>query len=91
MYGIRVITHTDHKPLLYLYSMPLVNSRVARMIEELNDIDYKLRYIHGKIIAVTNVLLRALIGTILEDPESPLVNELLKGSSELKMPGGDSL
>src|ERR1700755_2647256 len=90
--GIRVIIHTDHKPLLFLYNMPLVNSRVARTLEEINDIDYELRYITGKQNIVADVLSRAPVGTALEDLESQMVNEIPKGFSEIKMPGGgDSL
>lgn len=72
--------------------MPLLNLRVARTLEELNDINYELRYTPGKHNVIPDVLSRAPVGKILEDSESPMINEILLRFTEVRMPGGgDSL
>lgn len=93
LYGIKVVIFTDHKPLLFLQNMSLVNQRVARTLEELNDIDYELRYIPGKDNIVADVLSRVSFDLKLKTSTYTRdLPEVPDGFMETKTPGGgDSL
>ena len=48
LYGVPFVIFTDHRPLLYLHNMKLVDSRLARTLEDLSDFSYEIRYKPGK-------------------------------------------
>ena len=71
--------------------MSLLNQRVARTLEEINDIDYELRYIPGKDNIIADALSRSLESTEDNKPieTKPIVPS---GMTEVKLHGGgDSL
>ena len=45
--GVQFVIHTDHQPLIYLHNMKLVDSRLARTVEDLADFNYSIRYTPG--------------------------------------------
>ncbi|KAL7635049.1 UNVERIFIED_CONTAM: hypothetical protein RMT77_014034 [Armadillidium vulgare] len=92
LYGIRVVIFTDHKPLLFLHNMPLVNQRVARTLEELNDIDYELSYVPGKENIVADILSRVPYELQIQHNRDTYIPELPEGFIMNIIPGGgDSL
>ena len=68
LYGIKVIIYSNYLPLMYLNNMSLLNQRVARTLEENNDIDYELRYIPGKDNIIADALSRSLESTEYNTP-----------------------
>src|SRR5678816_2782675 len=48
LYGIKFIVRTDHQPLVYLQRMRIVDSRLARTLEDLSDFDYVVEYVPGE-------------------------------------------
>ena len=46
--GTEFIIHTDHRPLIYLSNMKMVDSRLARTLEDLADFNYKIIYTPGR-------------------------------------------
>ena len=45
--GVPFRVCTDHQALIYLHSMHLVNSRIARTVEELSEFDFTICYVPG--------------------------------------------
>ena len=43
----KVIIYTDHKPLQYAQNMKDSRGKIARLVMELNELDYEIRYIKG--------------------------------------------
>lgn len=48
LYGTAFVLRTDHQPLQYLHKMRLVDSRLARTLEDLSDFDFVIKYVPGK-------------------------------------------
>ena len=48
VYGVNFVIHTDHQPLVYLSNMKIVNSRLARTLEDLADYSFVIRYTPGQ-------------------------------------------
>ena len=46
--GVEFIIHTDHRPLVYLHNMQIVNSRLARTLQELSEFSFVIRYTPGR-------------------------------------------
>ena len=45
--GQPFILHTDHQPLVYLHNMRIIDSRLARTLEDLADFNFKIVYTPG--------------------------------------------
>lgn len=56
--GSEFILHTDHQPLIYLNNMKLIDSRLARTLEDLADFSFEIRYTPGKENAAADCLSR---------------------------------
>lgn len=41
---------SDHIGLRYLFDLPNMNSRQARWLAMINDFDFEIRYIKGKVL-----------------------------------------
>ena len=50
--------YTDHEPLVYLNSMKMVSSKLSRIVEELSDFVFEIRYIPGKFNTAADALSR---------------------------------
>lgn len=93
LYGVEFIIKTDHQPLVYLHSMRLVDSRLARTLTDLADFNFTIMYTPGK----TNVAADAL--SRMRFPEHPeeqqgLPQQLPPGlalDGDVVPGGGDSL
>lgn len=48
IYGKKFTVFTDHKPLIYLYSMKNIASKLVRIKLDLEDYDFEILYIPGK-------------------------------------------
>ena len=46
--GTEFIIHTDHQPLIYLQNMKIIDSRLARTLEDLSDFSFRIQYTPGK-------------------------------------------
>ena len=55
LWGHRVVICCDHKPLSYLQSRKHLDTRLARMLEELGEYDFEIRYIPGKCNVVADI------------------------------------
>ena len=47
LYGQYFIIHTDHRPLMYLQDMKMIDSRLSRTLEELSEFDFLVKYCPG--------------------------------------------
>ena len=47
IYGVSIILHTDHKPLIYMYNMAAENSRISRTLQDIAEYDFEIRYLPG--------------------------------------------
>jgi hypothetical protein len=56
--GMEFVIHTDHQPLMYLNNMKLVDSRLARTLEDLSDFNFEIRYTPGRENAAADCLSR---------------------------------
>ena len=50
--------YTDHRPIVYLNNMKLVESRLARTLEDLSDFSFTIKYCPGTENVVLDALLR---------------------------------
>ena len=56
LYGTSFIVYSDHKPLIYLNNMRILDSRIARTFEDLADFDFEVRYRLGKDNTIPDIL-----------------------------------
>ena len=92
LYGVPFVIYTDHRPLLYLQNMKLVDSRLARTLEDLSDFAFTIKFRPGVENTAADKLSRMpVIDGEREDemdprwlPDGLVVNEKVEG-------GGDSL
>lgn len=48
VYGLKFLVKTDHRPLIYLYTMKNPNSRPMRMRLDLEEYDFDIEHIPGR-------------------------------------------
>jgi hypothetical protein len=92
--GTEFIIHTDHQPLIYLQNMRLIDSRLARTLEDLADFNFHIRYTPGKQNAAADALSRLYDPNSVQVPDVSFTPEHLpEGLFLLKevSGGGDSL
>ena len=58
LYGTSFVVYSDHKPLIYLNNMKILDSRIARTFEDLADFDFEVRYRPGKDNTIPDILSR---------------------------------
>lgn len=95
LFGIDFVVHTDHQPLVYLHNMQIVNSRLARTLQDLSDFNFIIQYTPGRTNTGADALSR-LPDHLLAcpvDPEIPLSGIIPEGLCLMKLVpgGGDSL
>lgn len=68
LYGRKFTVKTDHRPLVYLFSMKNPSSKLTRMRIDLEEFDFDVQYVPGKINFGADALSRIKINTeILKD------------------------
>ena len=92
LYGVQFVVYTDHRPLLYLNNMKLVDSRLARTLEDLADFSFTIKYRPGVQNKIADALSRLVPDEVLEESFSD-PKEIPDGLRLLKKVdgGGDSL
>ena len=90
--GVPFILLTDHKPLIYLYSMSSTNTRLMRTLEELAEYEIEFRYQPGADNVAADYLSRLNDSETLENPEVDF-KYIPKGLRKLcdVQGGGDSM
>ncbi|KAL7634312.1 UNVERIFIED_CONTAM: hypothetical protein RMT77_014689 [Armadillidium vulgare] len=81
--GVKFVIYTDHQPLIYLQNMSMVDGRVARTWEELNEFDFEIRHIVGK----SNLIADALSRSPVPDLPLPEQDGTNKHETEFVPPG----
>ena len=61
LYGRRFIVRTDHRPLVYLFSMKDPSSRLTRMRLDLEEFNFEVHYVPGKSNVGADALSRIVI------------------------------
>ena len=92
LYGTHFILRTDHQPLVYLYNMRLVDSRLARTLEDLSDFDFTICYVPGNTNNAADALSR-LTAKVPDPIPEQVITEIPTGLVLLNRirGGGDSL
>ena len=93
LFGVQFVLRTDHQPLVYLQRMRMVDSRLARTVEDLSDFDYVLEYVPGERNEIADLMSRmpeGMNGRGIESVSSGYLPRGLKIGKEVKG-GGDSL
>ncbi|MEL7079228.1 MAG: reverse transcriptase domain-containing protein [Cyanobacteria bacterium J06582_2] len=90
LWGHRFVIHSDHKPLSYLQSRKNLDSRLARMLEELGEFDFEIRYVPGKCNVFADALSRATCQETVTLPE-PSDTYLSRFTEAQVKNGGDML
>ena len=91
LYGVEFIIKTDHRPLVYLHNMRLVDARLARTLEDLADFNFIIEYIPGKTNIVADALSRMSVPRLEPDEAAEDLPEGLVVDGGLVPGGGDSL
>ena len=92
--GTEFVIHTDHQPLIYLSNMKIIDSRLARTLEDLADFSFTIQYTPGKLNTAADALSHLYEpGSIHYDGDALQPGRLPAGLAVLKeVPGGgDSL
>ena len=84
--GNHFILYTDHKPLSYLQGVKLMDSRLARTLEEIGEFDFEICFIPGKLNVVADALSRTPHPDLVDLPQSHDV--YLAGFVEIQVKGG---
>lgn len=64
LYGVHFTVKSDHKPLIYLYSLKDPTSKLTRLRLELSEYNFTIEHIPGKQNVVADALSRIHIGEI---------------------------
>ena len=82
--------HTDHQPLVYLHNMQIVNTRLARTLQDLSDYSFVIKYTPGKSNTGADALSRLSSGDIPVNSDSAvLAGDLPDGLILMeRVPGG---
>jgi hypothetical protein len=93
LFGVEFVIHTDHQPLQYLYNMQIVDTRLARTLQELQSFDFVIVYTPGKDNLAADALSRLHHDAFSDDALGSVDAQLPDGLVEMeKTPGGgDSL
>ena len=93
LYGSPFVLHTDHKPLLFLHNMRMVDSRLARTLEDISEYNFEIRYCPGNKNILADALSRVAGSFEEETVQSEHVNQIPEGFTLVKEAkgGGDSL
>lgn len=70
LYGQHVIIRTDHRPLTFINSGHESNRKLARWWSIVNEFDYELQYVQGKVNVVADALSRLTNGTVAFENET---------------------
>lgn len=79
LYGRQFVIETDHKPLVWLFSLKDPNSRLTKWRLRLEEFDYQIQHKMGKEHSVANALSKIEINTRevhLDDEDLDLVSIL---------------
>ena len=93
LFGVPFVVKTDHQPLVYLHQMRLVDSRLARTLEDMSDFNFSIEYVPGKENGAADALSRMGWNS------NPVAEEVVEGGlppglvldGEAVPGGGDSL
>lgn len=66
VYGYRFTIRTDHKPLIYIFSLKNPSSKLTRMRLDLEEYSFDIEYIKGSLNVVSDALSRISIETLLD-------------------------
>ena len=58
LFGIEFVIHTDHRPLIHLYNLQIVNMRLARTLRELSEYNFVIKYTPGRANTAADTLSR---------------------------------
>lgn len=92
LFGVDFVVNTDHQPLVYLNNMRIVNSRLARTLEDLSDFNFVIKYLPGKTNLAADALSRVHChgSTPSVNPVQPVLSAGLSLIDKVDG-GGDSL
>ncbi len=83
LYGVRFQIYTDHRSLIFLYTMKDPTSRLTRIRLELEEYDFEIKYVKGKDNPVADALSRITIQE-LKELKSYQVQVLTRAQSKQK-------
>ena len=58
LYGVDFVLNTDHMPLIHLFNMKIICSRLARTVQELSEFTFTINYVPGKLNCAADTLSR---------------------------------
>ena len=58
IFGVEFVIHTDHRPLIHLYNLQIVNMRLARTLRELSEYNFIIKFTPGRANTAADALSR---------------------------------